>query len=106
MKLIEIIEALRTNTIQDLLNENSVAIKYDLIDIYAKYSLGIESDYYFFNAKKRPRTNIFEENGIKYENLCSLSKLKDLVCSYANLNAKRTSEILVFDVLDYLENEK
>lgn len=104
MKLIEIIEALRTDALQNLLNKNSVALEYEFIDIYAEYVVGIESDYYFFNANEIPQANEFERNGIKYENLCSLSTLNNLVLGYAKLNDKRAHEALLYDILDYLEN--
>ena len=86
MKLIEITESLRNNSIKEIMEKNSITIEYDLIDIYAINALGLESEYYFFNAEEVPGVRMFEEEGIKYENLCPLSMLEDLVNDFTNQN--------------------
>lgn len=55
MKLVEIIEALKTNTINNLLNNNAIILDYNLINIYAEYSIDIDADYHFLIAKKNIR---------------------------------------------------
>ncbi|MCB4234750.1 hypothetical protein LDL59_05490 [Kaistella anthropi] len=105
MKLTEITESLRNNTIEELIENNSIAIEYDLIDIYAINELGLESEYHFLNAEEIPGTKIFEEKGIKYENLCPLSMLEDLVNDFTNQNPKMSDLELAEQVLDYIEND-
>lgn len=105
MKLIKITESLRNNTIEELIENNSITIKYDLIDIYAIDALGLESEYYFLNAEEVPGTRIFEEEGIKYENLCPLSMLEDLVSDFTNQNPRISHLELAERVLDYIEND-
>lgn len=105
MKLIEIIESLRNNMIGELIESNFVTIEYDLIDIYAINALGLESEYCFFNAEKVPCAKIFEEQGIKYENLCPLFMLEDLVSDFTNQNHEISDLELAEQALNYIEND-
>ncbi|MEJ8606428.1 hypothetical protein JSO56_05755 [Riemerella anatipestifer] len=105
MKLIEITESLRNNTINRLIEKYFITIEYDLIDVYAINSLGLESEYYFFNAEEVSGVRIFEEKGVKYENLCPLSMLKDLVSDFTNQNPYILDLELAKQILDYIEND-
>lgn len=103
MKLVEIIEALRTNSINKLLNNNAIILDYTLINIYAECSIDIDTDYHFLIAKKEHK-KIYKENNITYELLCQLSILDELVREYSEEFPRKTSDILAIDIVDHIEN--
>ncbi|GEN71233.1 hypothetical protein [Chryseobacterium lathyri] len=102
MKLEEIIKAVRINQLGELLSENFVDLDLDKIIIYAEYSIGADSDYKFFKSK-RGLGEIIKDNNVNYERLCSIRELDNLINSFLSEYSKKDDDILVIEVLDYLD---
>ncbi|AKK71576.1 hypothetical protein OK18_02010 [Chryseobacterium gallinarum] len=104
MKFIEIIEAIRTNTIYEFLEENSINIKYESIDVYAENYIDEDSKFCFLDIKEADRKKTFEWNGITYENLYTLTKLVDIVNDLIKQDPKMTSVGIIYEILDNILN--
>ncbi|MDR6546501.1 hypothetical protein J2810_002560 [Chryseobacterium rhizosphaerae] len=102
MRLEEIIKAIRINQVEELLSENFVDLDLDKIIIYAEYSISTDTDYKFFKSK-RGLGEIIKDNNVNYEKLCSFRELDNLVHFFLSKYSKKDDDILVIEVLDYLD---
>ncbi|WP_454045088.1 hypothetical protein [Chryseobacterium sp. Marseille-Q8038] len=103
MRLEEIIKAIRINQVKELLGENFVDLDFDRIIIYAEFSVSADTDYKFFKSK-RGLGAIIKDNNISYEKLCSIRELNNLINFFLSKYSKKEDDILVIEVLDYLDN--
>ncbi|KMQ64581.1 hypothetical protein ACM46_10005 [Chryseobacterium angstadtii] len=105
MKLTDLIEKIQQGKTEQFLITNSIDIEYDLIDIYAKEKLGIDSEIKFFNAEEIPNEGVINVDGIEYENVCPLNMLEDLVNDFIIQDSQIDTFELTNQVLSYLEKD-
>ncbi|KXH84900.1 hypothetical protein [Chryseobacterium kwangjuense] len=103
MRLEEIIKAIRINQVEELLGGNFVDIDFDKIIIYAEYSISADIDYKFFRSK-RGLGEIIKDHNVNYERLCSIGELDNLIKFFLSKYSKKDDDILVIEVLDYLDS--
>ncbi|MFS4474614.1 hypothetical protein [Chryseobacterium sp. T20] len=103
MKLVEIIKALRRNTINDLLGEEFSDIDYEKIILYGEFSVGVDTIYRFFKSK-RGMGNIVKDGEMTYERLCSLKDLGFLIDYYLSQYDRKPDDILAIDIIDHLDD--
>lgn len=105
MKLTDLIEKIKQGKTEQFLVNNFIDIEYDLIDIYAKEKLRIDSEIHFFNAEEIPNEGVINLDGIEYENVCPLNMLEDLVNDFIVQNSQIDTFELTNQVLNYLEKD-
>ena len=105
MNLADLIEQINQSNTEQFLQNNSIDIEYDLIDIYAKEKLDINSEIEFFNAEEIPNEVFIEIEGVNYQNVCPLNMLEDIINDFKIQNPKIDTFELTNKVLDYLEKD-
>jgi len=105
MKLTDLIEQIGQDNTEQYLQKNSVNIEYDLIDIYAKEKLDIDSEIEFFNAEEIPNEIFIKIEGVNYQNVCPLNMLEDIISDFKIQNPEIDTFELTNKVLDYLEKD-
>lgn len=105
MKLTDLIEQINQGNIEQFLQNNSIDIEYDLIDIYAKEKLDIDSEIELFNAEEIPNEIFIEIEGVNYQNICPLNMLEDIINDFKIHNPQIDTFDLTNKVLDYLEKD-
>ena len=105
MKLTDLIEQINRGNTEQFLQKNSIDVEYDLIDIYAKEKLDIDSEIKFFNAEEIPNEIFIEIGGTNYQNVCPLNMLEDIINDFKTQEPKIDSFELTNKVLDYLEKD-
>ncbi|WP_286751693.1 MULTISPECIES: hypothetical protein [Sphingobacterium] len=103
MKLAEIIEALKTGFINNLLDQTSGLMGHNLIFIYAELSVNVDAEYHLI-IDETVSGKDYRENNTYYEVLCQLSVLDELVREYSKIYPRKTSDILAIDIVDHIEN--
>ncbi|MCT2561818.1 hypothetical protein [Chryseobacterium herbae] len=105
MKLTDLVgEIEQGKTAQYLLN-NAIDIEYDLIEIYAKEKLNLNSEIEFLNADEIPNDILINIKGIEYENICPLNMLEDMVNDFMIQNPQIDTFELTNQILNYLQND-
>ncbi|PTT43696.1 hypothetical protein DBR28_00175 [Chryseobacterium sp. HMWF028] len=105
MKLTDLIEKIQQGKTEQFLLDNSINFEYDLVDIYAKNKLDINSEIQLFNAEEIPNEIFINIDGINYQNVCPLNMLEDLVNDFLLQNSELDTFELTNQVLSYLAKD-
>ncbi len=105
MKLTNLIEKINQGMTEQFLLDNSVNIEYDLIDIYARKKLDINSEIDFFNAEEIPNEIFINIDGVEYKNVCPLNMLEDIINDFKIQYPEIDTFELANQVLEYLEKD-
>jgi hypothetical protein len=77
-------------------------IEFDLIELYMKDNLKLDSDIVSFDAESIPNELLIEIDGIKYENLFPLYMAQEMVEEYVNIYKNEISDVEIAEkLLDY-----
>jgi hypothetical protein len=77
-------------------------IEFDLIELYMKDNLKLDSDIVSFDAESIPNELLIEIDGIKYENLFPLYMAQEMVEEYVNIYKNEISDLEIAEkLLDY-----
>lgn len=106
MNLIELIDHLKTSLkAEQLINQQIPGVEFDLVELYMKDSLGFESEIAFFDVETIPGNLIIEIDGIKYENLFSLSEIQEIVEQYVEEYPNWSDLDIAKRILEYRLND-
>ncbi len=104
MKLEDIIKAIRENTIKENLGRSLKNEKPKNILLYCEYSISADGNYIFQNAEESFKP-IIKLNTINFERLCSLHELDYLINYFVTRLNRKSNEILVIDIIDFLDKK-
>lgn len=107
MNIIELIPHLKSlSKAEALLSSILPDIEFDLVELYMKDSLTLDSDVMFFNAESIPNELVIEIDGNKYENLLPLYMAQEMVEEYVNVYGNKVSDLEIAKrLLDYSEKD-
>ncbi|MFC3356027.1 hypothetical protein [Sphingobacterium zeae] len=107
MKLDKIIKAVRRDTISELLDNELRSSDYENVILYAEYTISTDAEYRFFRSRQdKDIGELLKDGGIWLERLCSLNQLCFLIDHFLSQYNKKTDDVLVIDIIDYLYSQK
>lgn len=107
MTIIELVPHLKSLSKAEVLSNSILLdIEFDLIELYMKESLKLDSDIVFFDAESIPNELLIEVDGIKYESLFPLYMAQEMVEEYDTLYKNQLSDLEIAKrLLDYREKD-
>ena len=107
MNIIELIPHLKSLDKAEVLSNNILPnIEFDLVELYMKDNLKLDSDVVFFDAESIPNELLIEIDGTKYENLFPLYMAQEIVEEYVNVYKNEISDLEIAEkLLEYRQKD-
>lgn len=107
MNIIELIPHLKNLDKAEALSNNILPnIEFDLVELYMKDNLKLDSDVMFFDAESIPNELLIEIDGTKYENLFPLYMAQEMVEEYVNVYKNEISDLEIAEkLLEYRQKD-
>jgi len=107
MNIIELIPHLKSLDKAEALSNNILPnIEFDLVELYMKDNLKLDSDVVFFDAEAIPNELLIEKDGTKYENLFPLYMAQEMVEEYVNVYKNEISDLEIAEkLLEYRQKD-
>lgn len=107
MNIIELIPHLKSLDKAEVLSNSILPnIEFDLVELYMKDNLKLDSDVVFFNAESIPNELLIEIDGTKYENLFPLYMAQEMVEEYVNIYKNELSDLEIANkLLEYRQKD-